>query len=154
MASESPAVLFIVYNRPRTTGPAFEAIRATRPQKLYVAADGPLKAAERAACMEARRLATDVDWPCELKTRFSERNLGVRYGPASAIGWFLEQEPEGIILEDDCVPSPSFFPYCAELLGHYRDNPRVMCITGDNFQRAGKQYKDSYYFSLYLHCWG
>ena len=89
-----------------------------------------------------------------MRTLFREGNLGCRNAVSSAITWFFGQEPEGIILEDDCLPSPSFFPYCAELLKCFRDDERVMCITGDSFQRDMSGYPYSYYFSKYNHVWG
>jgi len=119
-------VLFLIFNRPDTTTRVFEAIRAARPERLYVAADGPRMTREGEAerCAEARRIATAVDWPCEVKTLFRETNLGCRAAVSGAITWFFEHEEEGIILEDDCLPDPSFFPYCTELLAHYRDTGR------------------------------
>src|SRR5688572_20906804 len=105
----TPPVLFLVFNRPDTTARAFEAIRSARPARLYVAADGPRvgRAGEAERCAEARRIATAADWPCEIRTLFRDRNLGCRLGVSTAIDWFFEHEQEGIILEDDCVPSPS-----------------------------------------------
>ena len=154
-ASKIP-VLLLVFNRPETTVRVMEAIRAARPQKLYVAADGPRdgKAGEAERCAEVRRLAAQVDWPCEVRTLFRERNLGCRIAVSSAITWFFEQESEGIILEDDCLPSQSFFPYCTELLRRFRDDERIMCITGGNFPRDMNGYPYSYYFSKYAHIWG
>src|SRR5262249_5349428 len=105
-------------------------------------------------CADVRRIATRVDWPCQVRTLFRECNLGCRQAVSSAITWFFEQEPEGIILEDDCVPSQSFFPYCAELLARYRDDERIMFITGCNFQQNMNGYPYSYYFSKYHHVWG
>ncbi len=149
-------VLFLVFNRPQTTVLVMEAIRASRPKRLYVAADGPRegKPGEAERCAEARRIATQVDWPCEVRTLFREGNLGCRDAVSSAITWFFEREPEGIILEDDCLPSPCFFPYCAELLTRFRDDERIMCITGNNFQQDMSGYPYSYYFSKYNHIWG
>ncbi len=132
-----------------------EAIRAVRPARLYVAADGPRdRSGEAERCAEARRVATSVDWPCEVKVLFQDRNLGCRIGVGSGIDWFFAHEPEGIVLEDDCVPSMSFFSYSAELLDQFRDDERVMCITGDNFQADMGDYPFSYYFSKYNHVWG
>lgn len=149
-------VLFLVFNRPDTTACAFEAIRAARPGRLYVAADGPRpnREGEAARCDDVRRIATQVDWPCEVKTRFHDRNLGCRFGVSTAIDWFFEHEEEGIILEDDCLPSASFFPYCAELLERYRHDERVMCVSGDNFQSGRAVTPFSYYFSRYSDTWG
>ena len=152
----TPATLFLVFNRPETTARVFEAIRQARPARLYVAADGPRadRLAEAERCAEVRHIATQVDWPCELHTLFRDSNLGCREAVSSAITWFFEHEPEGIILEDDCLPHPSFFPFCQDLLARYRDDPRIMCITGNNFQDDMNGWPHSYYYSIYNHCWG
>ncbi|HEY6643531.1 hypothetical protein [Povalibacter sp.] len=155
MSTRSP-VLFIVFNRPDTTRRVFEAIRAARPPRLYVAADGPRphKAGEVERCEEVRRIATAVDWPCELKTLMSDENLGCKVGESSGMNWFFENELEGIVLEDDCLPDPSFFTYCDDLLERYRDDPLVMHISGDNFISDTWKPEESYYFSQYVHGWG
>lgn len=150
----SPA-LFLVFNRPDTTALVMEAIRAARPERLYVAADGPRDhPGEVERCREARRVATAVDWRCEVRTLFREHNLGCRDAVSNAITWFFEHETEGIILEDDCLPAPSFFQFCDILLERFRDDERVMSITGNNFQPNMEQYPYSYYFSKYIHIWG
>lgn len=151
-----PPILFLVFNRPDTTRQVFEAIRQTRPVRLYVAADGPRvnRKEEAERCEETRHIATRVDWPCEVRTLFRDQNLGCRRAVSGAVSWLFENEEEGIILEDDCLPAPSFFLFCAELLDHYRHDERIMCITGDNFQESMADYPYSYYFSRYNHCWG
>jgi len=145
-----------VFNRPDTTARVFEAIRLARPPRLYVAADGPRasRAGERDRCEAVRRIATAVDWPCELVTLFREQNLGCKRAVSSAISWFFEHEAEGIVLEDDCLPDPTFFGYCDELLERYRDESRVMCISGDNFISDTWKPQESYYFSKFVHIWG
>lgn len=155
MTVRSP-VLFLVFNRPDTSARVFEAIRQARPPRLYVAADGPRagRPHEQERCEAVRRAATAVDWPCELVTLLREQNLGCKRAVSSAISWFFEHEPEGIVLEDDCLPDPTFFAYCDELLARYRDDPRVMCISGDNFISATWTPPESYYFSRYMHIWG
>jgi hypothetical protein len=150
------ALLFLVFNRPEPTARVFEAIRRARPSRLYVAADGARagRPEEAERCAATRRIATAVDWPCEVKTLFRDRNLGCKHAVSSAIDWFFENEAEGIILEDDCLPDPSFFPYCDQLLEHYRDDERVALISGDNFQFGARHGDASYYFSRYVHIWG
>lgn len=152
----TPPVLFLVFNRAHTTVRVFEAIRQARPARLYVAADGPrpVREGEAERCAEVRRIATNVDWDCEVHTLFRDENLGCRHAVSSAITWFFVYEEEGIILEDDCIPNQSFFLYCAELLERYRDDERIMCITGDNFQKTMEGYPFGYYFYIYNHCWG
>ena len=154
--SETPPVLLLVFRRPEVTRRMFETVRRARPARLYVAADGPRAdhPGEAAACEEARGIATDVDWPCTVHTLFQTRNLGCRIGVSTALDWFFEREESGIILEDDCVPSDSFFGYCAELLERYRDDSRIMSISGDNFQKGRRVTPYSYYFSRYMNCWG
>ena len=155
MSTRSP-VLFLVFNRPDTTQRVFDAIRASRPPRLYVAADGPRagRAGEAERCEAVRRIATAVDWPCELVTLMRSDNLGCKVAVSSAITWFFEHEPEGIILEDDCLPDPSFFGFCDALLERYRDDDRVMCVSGDNFVSAQWAPEHGYYFSRYAHIWG
>jgi len=149
-------ILFLVFNRPATSRVVFESIRSMRPAELYVAADGPRPgvAADHEKCEETRRIATAIDWDCKLQTLLREQNVGIGRGVASAITWFFEKVPEGIVIEDDCVPSASFFRFCEELLHYYRDQPRVMHISGNNFQYGRTRGKASYYYSQYTHCWG
>lgn len=155
MSIRSP-LLFLVFNRPDTTERVFEAIRKARPTRLYVAADGPRasRPTESERCDTVRRIATAVDWPCEVQTLFRAENLGCKRAVSSGITWFFEHEPEGIILEDDCVPDPSFFSYCDELLERYRADPRVMCVSGDNFVSSVWKPTETYYFSKFVHIWG
>ncbi len=150
-------ILFLIFNRPSQTQQVFHAIREARPAKLYIAADGPrpFKKGELENCLSARNIALDVDWECEVKTMFRDENLGCGKGVSSAITWFFEHEPEGIILEDDCLPSPDFFPYCSELLARYRDDKRIMGIGGSNLVPEDFRPNDySYFFSNHNNIWG
>lgn len=149
-------ILLVIFNRPDTTAQVMEAIRRARPARLYVAADGPRadRPGEAEKCAAARRIATQVDWPCAVHQLFRAQNLGCRAAVSGGVTWFFEHEPEGIILEDDIVPDDSFFAYCTELLARYRDAPKVMAITGLNLQPPDRSYAHSYYFSSYNHVWG
>ena len=149
-------VLFLVFNRPDTTAQVFEAIREARPPRLYVAADGPRKdrPGEKERCGQVREIASAVDWPCVLKTLFRDENLGCGIAVSTAIDWFFEKEPEGIILEDDCLPHDSFFPFSEELLERYREEDRVMVISGNYFHGRTHKPEHSYFFSRFPHCWG
>ncbi len=126
------AVLFLVFNRPDTTAQVFEAIRKAKPPWLYVAADGPRanREGEAEKVTKVREIATAVDWPCEVKTLFREENLGCKYAVSGGITWFFEHEEQGIILEDDCLPSQSFFWFCEHMLNIYKHNHVVMHIGG------------------------
>lgn len=149
-------VLLMVFNRPDNAREVLNAIRAVRPPKLYVAADGPRasRAEEAAICERTRALATAVDWPCEVKTLFRPHNLGCKVAVSGAISWLFDNEPAGIVLEDDTVPLPSFFAYCSEVLARYADDERVMMVNGSNHVSHRYRSKDSYFFSAYPHVWG
>lgn len=150
-------ILFIVFNRLDTAARVFEEIRKACPPRLYIAADGPRegRAGEAAKVAEVRAfLDGAVDWPCEVRTLYRTENLGCRSAVSSAISWFFENEEEGIVLEDDCLPSPSFFPYCDAMLERYRDRPEVMCVSGDNFLPPELALPSDYHYTRYIHIWG
>lgn len=149
-------ILFLVFNRPDTTKQVFEVIRAAKPPRLYVAADGPRpnRNDDIQRCNLVREIATQVDWPCELKTLFQDRNLGCKIGVSTGISWFFEHEPEGIILEDDVLPDPSFFDYCDALLEKYRFDERVGMISGSNLISSRVDCRESYFFSKIPLIWG
>jgi hypothetical protein len=150
------AVLFLIFNRPDTTARVFEQIKAARPPRLYIAADGPRvnHPAEALLCNETRAVVSNIDWDCQVKTLFRAENLGCKNAMSSAIDWFFEQEVEGIILEDDCLPSNSFFHYCDTLLEKYRFDTRIRHIAGSNLQRGTKWGDASIYFTNQTHVWG
>ena len=156
ITSFETSVLFLVFNRPDTTAKVFEKIRQVKPPKLYLACDGPRDKhqEDKEKVKKVREIATMIDWPCEVKTLFRETNLGCKKGVSSAINWFFEFEEQGIILEDDCVPSTEFFFFCENLLEYYSKDERVSAISGDNFQNNQWRGEGSYYFSKYPHCWG
>ena len=149
-------VLFLIFNRPEITQQVFSAIRKAKPPRLYVAADGPRSdyPNEDEKCEHSRKIAKNVDWDCEVKTLFRDQNLGCRLAVSQAIYWFFEQEPEGIILEDDCLPSQSFFWFCQEMLEYFRNDKAVGVICG--FYSNELEYKPSasFFFSRYLRVWG
>ena len=152
---ETP-VGFLIFNRPDTTEKVFEAIRKAKPPKLLVVADGPRtnRLGEAEKCAAARAIIERVDWDCEVLKNYSDVNLGVGPRVGTGMVWIFEQVEEAIILEDDCMPHPSFFPFCEELLNKYRDDERVMHISGVNLLLGYKKIEHSYYFSRQVLCWG
>ena len=151
----STPVAFIIFNRPETTARVFEAIRQARPTMLLVVADGPRpkRPGDVEQCAAARAVIDRVDWECQVLTNYAEGNLGCGRRISSGLTWVFEQVEEAIILEDDCLPHSDFFPFCASLLGRYRDDERVMMIGGTNFlgQFASPS---SYLFSRFFAIWG
>lgn len=150
------AVLFLVFNRLDTTRAVFEAIRAARPPRLYVASDGarPTRVGELAVVEQVRELSTKVDWDCEVFTLFRTENLGCRRAVSGALDWFFAREESGIVFEDDCVPDASFFPYADELLRRFAGDERIMLLSAMRpFDRL-HHFPSSYFFSRYVDCWG
>ncbi|MBW4627284.1 MAG: glycosyltransferase family 2 protein [Brasilonema octagenarum HA4186-MV1] len=149
-------VAFIIFKRPHTTEKVFEAIRQAKPPKLFVIADAarPERPGEAEKCEATRAIIERVDWNCEVIKNYSDTNLGCGKRVSSGIDWVFSNVEEAIILEDDCVPHPTFFPFCEELLEKYRYDYRVASISGSNYQFGHRRTNDSYYFSIYNHCWG
>ena len=150
-------ILFLIFNRPALTSQVFDRIKSIRPKYLFIAADGPRfgKNGETMLCEESREIATRIDWECEVKTLFRETNLGSGKAVSEAITWFFEHVKQGVILEDDCCPSLSFFPFCEDLLNKYEKDLRIWQISGFNaFYRHNYIEHDSYLFSDYGSGWG
>lgn len=146
-------ILFVIYRRPEATAEVFAAIRRAKPRRLFVAADGPRSADETDACARTRDVIQHVDWDCDLSLDFAEANLGLTSRMSSALGWFFESVDGGIVLEDDCLPSDRFFAFASELLDKYRDDSRVVHISGESYQPAPRGDR-SYLFSKYPLIWG
>ena len=152
------AVLFLVFNRPDTTRQVFEAIRKAKIPRLYIAADGPRTEipGEAEKVREVRNLVIDnVDWDCSVKTLFRDNNIGCRDAVSGGISWFFENEEQGIILEDDILPSQSFFWFCEELLERYKYDDRIFSVAASHFQNQEQNlFEDSYFVSKYSMMWG
>jgi cephalosporin hydroxylase/Flp pilus assembly protein TadD len=149
-------VCLIIFNRPDTTKKVFDAIRQAKPPKLLVIADGARadRPEEAEKCAAARAIINQVDWDCEVLTNYSDVNLGCRDRVASGLDWVFQLVEEAIILEDDCLPHPTFFRFCEKLLERYRHDQQIMVISGNNFQFGRRSSQYSYYFSRYNHTWG
>jgi hypothetical protein len=154
--SVNTPVVFLIFNRPDTTARVFQAIARAEPRTLLIVADGPRpdRPGEAEKCRAARVIAENVTWPCEVLKNYAPTNLGCRRRVSSGLTWAFNTVPEAIVLEDDCLPAPSFFPFCECLLERYRHDDRVMHIGGCNLVSANQRLPYSYYFSRYAHVWG
>ena len=150
------AVLMLVFNRPDVTEQVFQAVRSARPPRLYIAADGPRlsRPHDLETTAQVRKVFKQVDWPCEVHTRFLTENLGCRKAVSSAIDWFFSKEEQGIVLEDDVLPSPAFFSYCDTMLERYKHDERVFSVVGNNLVEPWYQHPESYFFSKVFFVWG
>lgn len=147
-------ILFLIYNRPNISAKAFSSIAKIKPKYLYVAADGPKDEVDRSLCFKTRdKIKSLINWDCDLKTLESRENIGCKSSVIGAIDWLFKNEDRGIILEDDCDASEDFFRFCKEMLELYKNEEKVMHISGENplDRKVGNA---SYYFSPIEHCWG
>lgn len=149
-------ILFLIYNRPEHTKLVFSEIQTQRPQYLFIAADGPndKKFNDTKLCDKTREIVSNINWECQVKTLFRKKNLGCKEAVSSAIDWFFDNVNEGIILEDDCLPDKFFFGFCEKLLNRYKNDSRIMLVSGNNFQNGRIRGDGNYYFSIYNHIWG
>ncbi len=156
MNPEDVPVLIVVFKRPLKVRQLIAALATVAPKHVYLLADGPRPHVEGEAklCEEARRIALDIPWECAVHTRFRDTNFGLVENFRDGISWFFSEVEAGIILEDDCIPDPSFFTFCAHLLTYYKDDERIVHISGNNFQDGQVRSDGSYYFSHYSHSWG
>ncbi|MFC1843565.1 glycosyltransferase family 2 protein [Thermodesulfobacteriota bacterium] len=149
-------IAYIIFNRPRHTRKTFATIRARRPTKIFIIADGPRleHPTDTERCREVRKIVENIDWPCEVYRNYANQNLGLKQRVSSGLDWVFRKVEKAIVLEDDCLPHPDFFTFCKLLLDHYETDERVWVITGNNFQDGCKRGEAAYYFSKYTHCWG
>ncbi|BBO82785.1 hemolytic protein HlpA [Desulfosarcina ovata subsp. sediminis] len=152
---ETP-VAVIIFNRPEKTRQVFRKIAQAKPKKLFVIADGPRPdhPTDSEKCEASRSIFTHLNWDCEVHRNYADLNLGCGNRPASGISWVFEHVDRSIILEDDCLPHPSFFRFCDELLERYLDHDRIMQINGSNLQNGKRRTHDSYFFTSHNICWG
>lgn len=151
----TPVALFI-FNRPHTTSQVFQQIRRARPSRLFVIADGPRidRPDDRQRCDAAREATGDVDWPCDVQREYAEANLGQRKRIETGLTWVFDHVDETVVLEDDCLPHATFFGFCGQLLDRYRDEARVMTVSGNRLMPTRGSTERSYHFSRYPLIWG
>jgi len=161
MKSKKPSlidipVLLIFFTRVEQTAEVFHEIKKARPSKLYLYQDGPRpdKPDDIERIAKCRELVLSIDWECEVFTKFQKKNYGCDPSEFNAIKWMFENEEYGIILEDDDVPSQSFFKFCKELLERYKNDTRINMICGMNNTGVSTHIDESYLFTQKGSIWG
>ena len=149
------AILLIGFNRPENIKRLLNILKKTRVSRLYISIDGPRKNnnLDQNLIDKHRILIKNINWPCSVKALFNKKNLGCGKAVKNAIDWFFRFEKQGIILEDDLIPSNSFFFYCEELLNRYSKDDRIGMISGNNLTNFQFK-KKSYLFSKHATTWG
>lgn len=149
-------VIMIIFNRADTANAVFEHVRKVQPPKLLLIGDGARqnKQGELEKVLKTREIAQKVDWNCEVLTNFSDENLGCKKRISSGLDWAFSIVDRAIILEDDCKPAETFFRFCDEMLERYKDDERIMMVSGDEQSGSKEQIAESYYFTKHVHIWG
>lgn len=148
-------ILFVIFNRKDIAYKSLLSIRKLQPKHIFIACDGPRKnkiGEEDLVCKTRETILKAIDWECEVKLLFQEKNLGCGFGVYSAIEWFFNNVEYGVILEDDCIATQSFFRYAYEMLIRYKDDERIGMIAGTNPVFYDSPH--SIIFSKYKSCWG
>ncbi len=149
-------ILFLTYKRFETSEKVFESIKNAKPKKLYFVSNAPKKndKVELEKVQKVRSLLNEVNWDCDVVTLFRDEYLDVKESITFSIDWFFEHEEKGIILEDDCVPSQTFYPFCQELLDYYQNDENVYSIGGCCFLEDKNLLNNEYRFSRHTYIWG
>ena len=149
-------VVLIAFNRPDLTAEVFERIRQWKPQELVLIVDGPRRGHSDDPDLvdRVKDIVRQVDWPCSVTEDFADINLGLKPRISSGLTRVFATHDAAIIVEDDCVPDLSFFPFAEELLARYADDPRVGLIGGTSRLRGKRASKYSYDFSDDVRIWG
>ena len=153
----SVPILLIVFNRPEKTKKILKILEKLQPKYLFISADGPRENNKNdiILCEEVKQIISKINWDCELKTKFSKENLSLKKNVIQSINWFFNNVEQGIVLEDDCLPSLNFFDFCEKLLKKYQYEEKIMQINGFNGGLVYENINDaSYFFSKLNTTWG
>ena len=150
------AVLLLFFTRSDTFAKVFEAVRQARPSKLFLYQDGPRGEGDMAGIEACRRIVSDenIDWECEVHRRYLDHNEGCDPSGFRSHQWAFSLADKVMVLEDDVVPSPSFFPFCKEMLDKYENDDRISMIAGFNIDEVSPDCSDSYFFTSAFSIWG
>lgn len=148
------AVLILFFNRPEQLRAVFSQVRQARPSRLFLYQDGPRGERDMAGIMACRDVVADIDWECEVHRKYQERNYGCDPSEYISQKWAFSIVDKCIVLEDDDVPSLSFFPFCKELLDRYEHDERIGMIAGFNSEEVAEGIDSDYFFTSVFSIWG
>lgn len=148
-------VVIIIYKRIDNLEEICSTLRKVKPKNILIISDGAKIKSDIHLINEVRsKLESLIDWKCNIHKNYAATNLGLKERFSSGISWVFSIVDRAIFIEDDCIPDPTFFRFCDELLEKYKDDKRIMTISGNNFQYGKNPITESYYFSRYPHIWG
>lgn len=141
------AVLILFFNRPEPLSAVFEQVKKARPSKLFLYQDGPRGEKDMPGILACRKIVDEIDWECEVHQWYQEKNFGCDPSEYLSQKWAFSIVEKCIVLEDDDIPSLSFFPFCKELLDKYEYDTRISMITGINYDEISKDMPYDYFFA-------
>ena len=147
-------VLILFFNRPQQLGQVFTQVKKARPSRLFLYQDGPRSDADLPGIQACREVVADIDWECEVETLFQEKNFGCDPSEFISQKWAFSRVEKCVVLEDDDVPSVSFFSFCKEMLDRYQDDERITMISGFNVEEQTDDVEGDYFFTTNFSIWG
>ena len=152
MKITTPVVIF-VYNRKRETKILLNRLAKLKPKNIIIISDGPKNNKEdKKKCEEVQKIIKNINWKCKKKYIRSTQNIGLKKRVTSGLNLVFSSYDRAIILEDDCIPNESFFPFCEFFLSKYKNNKKIAGITGNNFQK--EKTRETFYYSKFSSIWG
>ena len=148
------AVLILFFNRPAYLQKVFDEVRKARPARLFLYQDGPRGDRDAAGIEGCRKVVEDIDWECDVHRLYQEKNYGCDPSEYISQKWAFSMADKCIVLEDDDVPSQSFFPFCKELLDRYEHDDRITMIAGFNCEEVTRDVPYDYFFTSVFSIWG
>ena len=147
-------VLILFFNRPQQLSQVFEQVRNARPSKLFLYQDGPRSEHDLPGIKACREVTDQIDWDCEVHRMYQEKNYGCDPSEYISQKWAFSMVDKCIVLEDDDVPSVSFFTFCKEMLDKYEQDPRITMIAGFNNEEITPGVPYDYFFASTFSIWG
>jgi hypothetical protein len=132
MADRAPIALFI-YNRPQHTARTLASLAANplaTESDLVVYADGPKTPEHEPSVQAARSVVREARGFKSVRVVERERNLGLANSIISGVTEICDAQGSVVVVEDDLDLSPGFLTFMNEGLERYRDEERVMQISG------------------------
>lgn len=147
-------ILILTYNRPKKLIQIIKTLKLIKPCKIYINCDGPKNQKDKKKIDEIKNIIDNVKLNSKILTNYNKKNLGAKYSPEKGINWFFKKERLGIILEDDCIPSKTFYKFCNKLLIKYNNSNNIWAISGYNFRGKTNFGDGDYFISKYFLGWG
>jgi len=150
------AVLMLFFNRPDHFEKVFNEVRKARPSRLFLYQDGPRGPRDVPGIEACRQICSDenIDWECDVRRNYRTQNQGCDPSEYLSQKWAFSMVDKCMVLEDDDVPSQSFFPFCKEMLDRYEHDERVAMVCGFNEDEISTDCDDSYFFTSAFAIWG